>query len=128
MVTDRENAFYQRLRIEVVKAAVFDLQKALRKSDRLGFVCDEQIALEQWFLSKWGQLMSGDNGELIIEKCKKTYKKDPYPNRRKRLTEKEKKQIYADYKNGVRYKFIIQHYDINPAMLYEIVRRFDNET
>ena len=67
---------YERLRTEIIKAAVYDLKKAIRKSNRLGAVCDEQKKMESWFLSSWGQLLSGDNGEYIIEKCHKDYKKD----------------------------------------------------
>ena len=30
----------------------------------------EIIALEKFFLSGWGQLLSGNQGEIIIEKCR----------------------------------------------------------
>ena len=74
MVPGWEMEAYERLRIEIVKSVVKDLKKAMRKSDRLGFVCGEQKNLEKWFLSKWGQFLCGDKGEYIIEKCLKTYK------------------------------------------------------
>lgn len=76
MIPEWQMAAYERLQTEIVRSAVKDLRKAIRKSKRLGFVCDEQIKLEQWFLSAWGQLLSGDNGAYIIEKCRQTYKTD----------------------------------------------------
>ena len=72
---------YERLRTEVVRSAVKDLEKAIKKSKRQGSICNEQIALERWFLSKWGQLLSGDNGEYIIERCRNY----PVPDRKRRL-------------------------------------------
>ena len=63
---------YERLRTEIVRSAADDYKKALKKSDWLGEVCEEQEKLERWFLSPWGQALSGDNGEYIIEKCRKT--------------------------------------------------------
>ena len=61
---------YERLRTEIVRSVVKDLEKAVRKSKRQGTICDEQKNLEMWFLSKWGQLLSEDNGEYIIERCR----------------------------------------------------------
>lgn len=63
---------YERLRTEIVRSVVKDLERAVRKSERQGAVCDEQKALEKWLRSKWGQLLSGDNGEYIIERCRQT--------------------------------------------------------
>ena len=62
---------YNRLRTEIVRSAVRDYEKAIRKSIRQGEVCEEQESLEKWFRSKWGQFLSGDNGEYIIERCRK---------------------------------------------------------
>lgn len=123
-------AAYERLRTEIVRSAVFDLKKALRKSERLGVVCDEQRKLERWFLSQWGQMLSGDNGEYIIEQCRKSYKRStPYASvragKRKRMTDDMQKRIYEDYTNGVRYKTIIQKYGISSTKLYDIVRRWE---
>ena len=63
---------YNRLRAEIVRSAVKDLEKAVKKSNRQGAICAEQKSMERWFLSKWGQFLSGDNGEYIIERCRKT--------------------------------------------------------
>ena len=38
--------------------------------------------IERWFLSDWGQILSLDNGELIIEKCQKEVEEEF--NRKKR--------------------------------------------
>lgn len=65
---------YERLRTEVVRSVVLDLEKAVKKSNKQGSMCDEQKYLEKWLLSKWGQFLSGDNGEFIIERCRKTQK------------------------------------------------------
>ena len=72
MMPGWEMEAYERLRTEIVRAVVFDLKKAIRKSNRAGAICEEQKELEKWLLSKWGQLLSGDNGEYIIERCRKT--------------------------------------------------------
>lgn len=65
---------YERLRTEIVRLAVIDYKKALRKSNREGAVCKEQRNLERWFLSKWGQMLCEDMGECIIEQCLRSYK------------------------------------------------------
>ena len=106
MIPDWQMEAYECLRAEIVKAAVFDYKKALRKSDRLGVVCGEQINLEKWFLSKWGQMLSGDNGEFIIEKCQKTYKPRAYTKQKGLLPESTQSEVYADYQRGVKNKEI----------------------
>lgn len=124
---------YEKLRTEIVRSAVFDYKKALKKSDRLGVVCDEQRKLERWFMSKWGQLLTGDNGEYIMTKCQETYKcKTPYvkahgehAKKRRGMTDEQQKRIYEDFKNGVRYKAILQKYNIGATTLYNIVRRWE---
>lgn len=121
---------YEKLRTKIVRSAVFDYKKALKKSDRLGVVCDEQRKLESWFLSRWGQMLTGDNGEYIMAKCQETYKyKTPYAKAHgeKKIgrTEEEQKRIYEDWKNGVRYKAILQKYKIGATTLYNIVRRWE---
>ena len=113
---------YERLRAEIVKAAVFDYKKALRKSDRLGVVCGEQIKLEKWFLSKWGQMLSGDNGELIIEKCRKTYKPRAYTKKKGELPESIQRSVYDDYQRGVKYKELHKKYGISRGQLETIFR------
>lgn len=115
---------YERLRTEIVKSAVHDYQKALKKTDRIGEVCREQLSLEDWFLSPWGQLLSGDNGELIIEKCRGGYKKTP--NRKNQFLDDETQQrIYREYRDGVGYKAILQRYKLSSNTLYKIVKRWE---
>lgn len=104
---------YERLRVAIVQSVVADLQKALRKSDRTGEVCDEQKRLEAWLLSPWGQLLSGDNGEFIINKCHNTYKTRAHRNGKWQLPESVQKSIYADYKDGMRRKDILRKYGLS---------------
>lgn len=116
---------YERLRTEIVKAAVYDYKKALRKSDRLGVVCGEQINLEKWFLSSWGQMLSGDNGEFIIEKCRKTYKPRAYIKRKGTLPEDVQRNVCADYQQGMKFKEIHRKYGISHTQFETILRRWD---
>lgn len=121
----REVAAYERLRVEIVKSAVMDLRKALRKSDKLGVVCKEQIALECWFMSKWGQLLSGDNGAYIIEKCHRDYKATANKKGKQKIADDVQKRIYQEYKSGARNKDITKKYGINNSTLYFIVGRWE---
>ena len=57
---------YELLRAAIVRRAVKDYVIALKKDDK------QKISyLERWFLSKWGQLLSYNNGVYIIAKCKR---------------------------------------------------------
>lgn len=118
-------AAYERLRIEIVRSAVTDLKNALRKSERLGCVCDEQKRLEGWFKSAWGQLLCGDNGEYIIEKCHKTYRTRSYANGKEQLPDDVQKQICEDYRNGVKTAVILKRYGITNNKLAVILRRWE---
>ena len=124
MIPGWQMAAYERIRTEIVKSAVNDYKNALRKSDRLRCVCEAQIALEEWFLSSWGQLLSGDNGEYIIEKCRKTYKTSVSKKGRQKIASDMQKRIYEEYKNGAMRKDIIRKYGISSETLYSIVRRW----
>ena len=115
---------YERLRAEIVKSAVNDYLKALRKSDRLGHVCDEQTKLEDWFVSKWGQFLSGDNGEYILERCRNNYKPRVYRNGRKMLPDDVQKKICADYKSGMRLLHISQKYKVSINRIQTALRRW----
>ena len=59
------NDNYELLRIAILSQAVKDYRKALRKKDEAKI-----NYFERWFLSDWGQYLSEDIGEAIIEKCK----------------------------------------------------------
>lgn len=115
---------YERLRTEIVRLAVKDLEKALRKSDRLGVVCAEQIKLERWFTSNWGQMLCGGNGEYILEKVRQDYKTRASNKSRQTIPDDVQKRIYEEYINGAKYKAIIQRYGITSTTLYNIVRRW----
>lgn len=116
---------YHKLRTAVVQLAVDDYRKALKKSQKIGEVCAEQTKLEKWFLSQWGQLLSGDNGELIIEKCRASCKSIPNTKSRQLLADDIQQKIYQEYRDGVRYNAILQKYKIKPSTLYNIVRRWE---
>lgn len=54
------------LRAAILRRAVADYISAIRKRDYY------QIAkLERFFLGAWGELLSGDHGQYIIDHCRK---------------------------------------------------------
>ena len=114
----------ERLREAIVRSAVNDYSKALRKSDRLGFVCDEQKKLEAWFVSKWGQFLSGDTGEYILERCRKDYKPRVHRNGHKTLPDDVQKKICADYKSGMRVVHIKKKYKVSDDKIQTALRRW----
>lgn len=117
---------YERLRIEIVRSAVTDLQKAIRKSDRLGCMCDDQIRLEAWFLTKWGQLLCENRGEYIVQQCRETYKTKARKPGKQHIPDDVQQKIAKEYRNGTRYKAILQKYKIPSTTLYNILRRWEN--
>ena len=114
---------YERLRTEIVKSAVKDLKKALKKSDREGAVCKEQVALERWFLSKWGQLLSGDNGEYIVNRCHKSYKVNTKKPPAEPISKDVEEKAYMDYKAGMSKQKIVQKHNITIYQYYKMLRR-----
>lgn len=115
-MTGLELDFYMMLRAEVVKAAVDDLKKAMRKSDRLGHVCKEQEALEQWFLTPWGQALTDDNGEQIIARCRRTYKRGS-AERSLPVSDDIAKKMCALYKGGMSRLAIAKKYGATKAIV-----------
>ena len=116
---------YERLRIEVVKSAVEDLRKAMRKSDRIGCVCNAQKALEAWFLSGWGQMLCENQGKYIVEQVRATYKSSVSKKGRRRFSDEEEQRIYKEHKDGVGYKQLSKKYKISAESLYKILRRWE---
>ena len=116
---------YEILRTEIVRSAVKDLRSAMRKSDRLGCVCDKQKALEAWFLSDWGQLLCENRGEHFIEQCRDTHKSKVPVKGKQRFSDEEQQKIYHEYKNGMKYKDILKKYKISSVTLYRIMRRWE---
>lgn len=114
---------YERLRAEIVKSAVFDLKKAMRKSHKLGYVCDAQKTLEKWFLSKWGQILSGDNGEYIIEKCSKTYNTGNGKKKADKINPEVEEKAYIDWKAGMTKKQIMKKHSITSYQYFNMLRR-----
>lgn len=122
-MTGLELDFYTTLRAEVVKRAVDDLKKAMRKSDRLGHVCKEQESLEKWFLSQWGQALSDDNGEQIIARCRKTYKLGAGDGSLP-ISDDIARKICADYKGGMSVAAIAEKYNTTAATAMSAWRKW----
>lgn len=59
--TNLDDAFLN-LRIAIINQAVSDWRYGNK---------EKKQSLEKWFLSDWGQFISGDMGEIIIEKLRK---------------------------------------------------------
>lgn len=123
MIPGWQMAAYERLRIEIVRSAVVDLKKALRKSARGGAICKEQIAMEQWFLSEWGQMLCENRGEYIIERCHKDYKKAHGKLRSAPMSPEVEARAYKDYKAGLSKKEITQKHNITSYQYHKMVRR-----
>ena len=64
---------YDVLRFAIIQQAVKDYESALRRRNESKF-----LTLERWFMSDWGQFLSGDLGEQIIEKCKERVNKNVF--------------------------------------------------
>lgn len=60
----------------ILQQAVKDYQTALMKKDT-----DKAAYFEQWFRDDWAQLISGDMGEIIIQKCRNRAVTGGRPNR-----------------------------------------------
>ena len=83
---DKSNYPYEDLRIAIVAKAVSDYRVALA-SDNERYI----KPLEKFFLSSWGQFLSGDNGEYIIDRCRAEVKpKRRTPKRTVKITPIEK--------------------------------------
>ena len=67
---------YDKLAVAILQQSVKDYQTALKKrdSDRIAY-------FEKWFMDDWAQLLSGDMGEAIINRCKKRVLESARPNR-----------------------------------------------
>lgn len=62
---------YIKLTEAIIKQAIKDYKAALVKSATQPREASTAKSLERFFLSKWGQCLSFDHGELIIERTKK---------------------------------------------------------
>ena len=122
-MTDLEFDFYMTLRAEVVRLAIEDLKKAMRKSDRLGYVCDAQKNLEKWFLSRWGQALSDDNGERIIAMCQQTYKQG-YGGRPLLISDDIARKMCVDYKGGMSIAKIAEKYGQTEPVVNSALRKW----
>ena len=57
---------YANLQIGIIQQAITDYKRALRQGYE-----GKARALERWFLSSWGEMLSGGNGIYIIEQVRK---------------------------------------------------------
>lgn len=57
-----DNDVFLNLRIAIINQAVADWRTGSKR---------QRIAIEKFLLSEWGQLLSNDMGEIIIEKLRK---------------------------------------------------------
>jgi hypothetical protein len=115
---------YERLRIEIVRAAVTDYKAALRRSAREGRKCDKEIALERFFLSGWGQALSGDNGQIIIDKCREDCRFVPSPKSRRKLSIETERAVCADYIKGMSIKELARKYEVATATIQRCIKQW----
>ena len=71
-ITKKTANGFDNVRVAIIQQAVSDLKQALRRYDS-----GKIKALENWFMSEWGEMLSGGNGAYIIEKVKKEVYKCP---------------------------------------------------
>lgn len=62
---------YDILAVEIIKQAVHDYREELRKSKSANKKTRECYQLERFFRSEYGQLLSMDKGEYIMEQIQK---------------------------------------------------------
>lgn len=114
---------YENLRVAIVSLAVKDLKNAMRRSERMGRKCDRQKALERWFLSEWGQALSGGNGEEIIRRCDRTYTHAVAINGTIIVPKETRDAIYLEWRNGGSRKKIAEKYGVSLSMVANIITR-----
>lgn len=115
---------YERLRTEIVRSAVNDYKAALRRSAREGQKCCKEIALERFFLSAWGQALSGDNGRFIIDKCREDCRFVPHPRSTRKLPIETERGICADYLAGMTQRAIAEKYKVNATTVARCIDRW----
>lgn len=123
MVPGWQMEAYERLRTEIVRRAVNDLKRALRKSKKDGAICNEQIAMERWFLSNWGQFLCENRGEYIIERCSRDYKTADRKPRSEPMTAETEEKANNDYKAGMSPNEIMQKHNITKYQYFKMLRR-----
>lgn len=60
---------YQALRVAILRQAIKDYKRALKQKN-----AGQIKRLERFFLSEWGELLSNNNGDVIIKNCKEKIK------------------------------------------------------
>ena len=123
MIPEWQMEAYERLRTEIVRSAVVDYKKALRKSDRECATCNKQIAMERWFRSNWGQLFCENRGEYIIDRCRQNYKAAHGKLRAAPMTQETEEKAHRDYKAGMSKKEIKQKHNITEYQYFQMLRR-----
>lgn len=65
---------YENVQFAIIEQAIKDYKRALKKRNGRAI-----FSLERWFLSPWGQMLSGGKGAYIIEQCRKCVDMKPKP-------------------------------------------------
>lgn len=113
---------YEMLRIKIVQLAVTDYRVALRKSSLTGKKCAKEEELERFFLSRWGQALSGNNGQYIMDKCKaEKYKKRSNADQR---PDEEQIKIVEEYRSPTGGCDVCKKYNITQNDLYRYIARW----
>ena len=120
MIPDWQIPCYERLRNEIVRSAVTDYKKALKVSQGEGEKFDREKALERWFRSKWGQFLCENQGEYIMEVCKKSKPKGFGRGRTPNITDEQKGQIVKALKEGEPILSLAEKYGVGHKRIREI--------
>ena len=124
MVPEWQWEGYQRLRAEIIRVAVEDYKAALRKSSRIGKKCSKEAELERFFLSGWGQTLSGDNGQYIIDMCRKDHRFVKSGRSHQKLSVEVQRELVGEYLSGKPVKEIAKKYKVSNTAVYACVERF----
>ena len=63
--------YYETLAIAIVRAAVADYRKELKRSKKEGYKTGEAKAIERFFLSEYGDLLTFGKGKVIMKQIQK---------------------------------------------------------
>lgn len=111
---------YENLRLRILQQAVDDYRAAIKKSRLKGEKIEAEDELEKFFLSHWGQMLSGDNGKYIIDRCQKDHSSNRRQGQSQKLTDDEQVAVVSDYLNGMKARELRQKYGIT----YNDIQRY----
>ena len=110
------------LRVEIVASVVRDLKTAMAESDRRGHTTNRQISLENWLLSTWGQMLSGGNGEDIIDRCRRTYRVEKHKNGVAKISEQTKETMLKEWEKGMSQRDVAKKYGVSQSWFHKLIR------